>query len=267
MVRRGISWLLALIMLGSALVFGLPQQAQALQYDGSASYESGIYYQRLIKVKLTGNQRKDIVAIAQSQVGYQEGSNSKQLSGEIFGKGNYTEYGRWYGLQAMWCAIFVSWAADVADVSNNVIPKHCFTPTGLQWFKDRGRSYTRAQILAGKYIPKAGDIVYFKSERNKNLTNHVGIVTGYVNGYLYTIEGNASSKGINTNGGTIARKKYSISDKYIVAVCCPAYKGGSFLEAVRTPPFRPCRCHKQKAYSDSTDDTMLFTRVTWLHIP
>lgn len=200
---------------------------KALSYSGSSSYKAGKYYSRLTNVSLTGNQRTDIVNVAKSQVGYQEGSSSSQLAGTSYGGKNYTEYGRWYGLQDMWCAMFVSWCADTAGVSTSIVPKHCYTPTGLQWFKDRGRAYSRSSVASGKYTPKAGDIIYFKSSRNNNSTNHVGIVTKYSNGTVYTIEGNTSSATISTNGGAVCEKSYSISNTYIVYICSPAYKNTS----------------------------------------
>ena len=202
----------------------VPMKANAVSYSGSSSYRSGTYYSRLTKVALTGNQRTDIVNIAKSQVGYQEGSSSSQLSGSSYGGKNYTEYGRWYGLQDMWCAMFVSWCANLAGVSTSIVPKHCFTPDGLSWFKARGLAYTRKTVANGGYTPKAGDIIYFKSARNSNTTNHIGIVTGYSNGTVYTIEGNSSSATISTNGGAVVSKSYSISNTYIVYICKPNYK-------------------------------------------
>ena len=205
----------------------VPMKANAVNYSGSSSYKSGKYYTKLKNVSLTGNQRTDIVNIAKSQIGYQEGSSSSQLSGASYGGKNYTEYGRWYGLQDMWCAMFVSWCANLAGVSTSIVPKHCFTPDGLSWFKSRGLAYTRKTVANGGYTPKAGDIIYFKSARNSNSTNHIGIVTGYSNGTVYTIEGNSSSATISTNGGAVVSKSYSISNTYIVYICKPNYKNSS----------------------------------------
>lgn len=193
--------------------------ASALSYSGSSSYMSGKYYTALTKVTLTGNQRTDIVNVAKSQIGYKEGNNSSQLSGTVSGSKNYTEYGRWYGAQDMWCAMFVSWCAARAGVSTSVVPKHSFTVTGLNTFIDWGRAYTRAQVANGKYTPQPGDIIYFKGSRNNNKTNHVGIVTSYSSKTVYTIEGN-TSKGV-------AAKSYKISDTYIVYICSPKYSGTS----------------------------------------
>jgi hypothetical protein len=212
--------------------------ASALTYSGSSSYKSGKYYKQLTNIALTGDQRKDIVAIAQSQIGYQEGGSSSQLSGTVKGSGNYTEYGRWYGMQDMWCAMFVSWCAYVAGVPTSVVPSHSYTPTGLNWFIDRGRAYSRATVANGGYTPQPGDIIYFKSSRNQNITNHVGIVTGYSDGTVYTIEGNTSSATISTNGGAVCAKSYSISNTYIRYICCPNYTVPAVEE---TPPVDPWR--------------------------
>ncbi|MGM9553061.1 MAG: RICIN domain-containing protein [Faecousia sp.] len=224
--RRLQALVLSLVLAISLLLPGTVT-ASALSYSGSASYRSGPYYTALTKVNLTGNQRTDIVNVAKSQVGYQEGSSSAYLSGTVKGSNNYTEYGRWYGMQDMWCAMFVSWCANVANISTNIVPKHSYTPSGLNWFISRGQAYSRAKVAAGVYTPQPGDIIYFKSSRNTAITNHIGIVTGYSNGTVYTIEGNTSSATVSTNGGAVAAKSYSINNTYIVYICKPNYTGSS----------------------------------------
>ena len=182
----------------------LPGSASALHYEGSAQYMSGKYYEALRQVELTGDQRVDIVNIALSQSGYQEGGNWACLSGEVYGGVNYTEFGYWYGMQDMWCAMFVSWCAHVAGVPESVIPKHAYTPDGLRWFRNKKRSYSQAQLAAGEYAPQPGDLIYFRSGRNENSTNHVGLVTGFYDGMIHTLEGNISSVSEYTNGGMVA---------------------------------------------------------------
>ena len=209
----------------TASLFGIP--ASAMQYTGTESYMSGKYYRRLEQVKLTGDPRTDIVAIAKSQVGYQEGGSDGELSGEVYGGINFTECGAWYGLQDMWCAMFVSWCADLAGVSTDTVPSHCSTPLGLSWFAERGLAYSRAEVQSRKYTPKPGDIIYFKSSRNAKPTNHVGIVTAYSNGRIYTVEGNVGAIGKTTGGGMVAEQSYPISNTYIVYICSPNYESGS----------------------------------------
>ncbi len=50
--------------------------------------------------KQTGNQADDLIAVAQTQLGYREGANANDLSGNTSfrGDGNYTKYGAWYGI-------------------------------------------------------------------------------------------------------------------------------------------------------------------------
>ena len=217
-----------------------PLSAAALSYSGSASYAGGKYYAALAAVTLTGDPRTDIVAIARSQIGYQEGDSSSQLSGEVSGSANCTEYGRWYGLQDMWCAMFVSWCAYNANVPTSVVPKHSFTVSGLNQFISWGRAYTRAEVAAGTYTPQAGDIIYFKSARNTNKTNHVGIVTGFSGSTIYTVEGNTSSAEISTNGGAVCAKSYSTSNTFVVYVCCPDYSGTPDTPPVSGTYFPAC---------------------------
>ena len=212
----------------------------AIGYSGSASYAGGKYYAALTALTLTGDARTDIIAIAESQVGYQEGSNSAQLSGEIRGDGNYTEYGRWYGLQDMWCAMFVSWCAHNAGVPATVVPKHSYTVSGLNQFLSWGRAYTRAQVAAGTYTPQPGDVIYFKSSRNQNKTNHVGLVTDFRNNTIYTVEGNTSSAAISTNGGAVCEKSYSVTNTFVVYVCSPDYGGEPVTPPAGTAYFRAC---------------------------
>ena len=222
-VKKWIAAALAAVLTVSA--FG--GQVGALQYTGTGSYMSGKYYRKLQQVKLTGDPRTDIVAVARSQLGYQEGGSVNQLSGEVHGSVNFTEYGSWYGMQDMWCAMFVSWCAERAGISADTVPSHCNTPEGLSWFAGRGLAYTRAEVQSRKYTPKAGDLVYFKSSRNAKTTNHVGIVTGYANNRLYTIEGNTGAAGKFTSGGMVVELSYPISNTYIVFICSPTYESGS----------------------------------------
>ncbi len=218
--------LLAVALSVMMIVSVMPLQSSALSYPCSSSYVNGTYYQQLLAVNLTGNQRVDIVNVALSQEGYLHGNNTSQLHGHTNGSYNYTEYGRWYGMYDLWCAMFVSWCAYVAGVSSSIVTYHAYTPSGLSWFINQGRAYSQATIAAGGYSPIPGDIIYFKSPRNSNITNHVGIVTGFSGSTIYTVEGNTSPATNSTDGGQVRQKSYSMYDTYIVYVCRPAYTSG-----------------------------------------
>lgn len=219
--------IIAVALSAALTVCVLSSQRVQANYTGTESYMSGKYYRQLQQVKLTGDPRTDIVAIAKSQVGYQEGNSADQLTGEVYGSKNFTEYGDWYGVQDMWCAMFASWCAKEAGISTETIPSHCATPEGLNWFTGRGLTYSREEVQDRKYTPKPGDLVYFKTSRNAKPTNHVGIVTAYSNGRVYTVEGNVGAVNTTTGGGMVVEKSYPITNTFIVYFCSPAYESGS----------------------------------------
>lgn len=102
---------------------------------------------------------------------------------------NINPYGIWYGRDGYWCAMFVSFCARKAGISESLIPQYHYTPTGANWYSKRGRYHKRAS----GYIPKKGDVVFFFGETD-NRINHTGIVISVdtAAGNIYTIEGNTS---------------------------------------------------------------------------
>lgn len=116
--------------------------------------------------------------------------------GVVEGKGNRTEYGKWYGMDGQpWCAMFISWCADQVGALD-IIPKHAYTPSGAAWFQARGRYGS---------TPKVGAIVYFRWPSMGRIA-HVGIVEEVrADGSVVCIEGNTDEAGGRT-GGCVMRK-------------------------------------------------------------
>lgn len=182
----------------------------------------------------TGNQAADIVAVAQTQVGYLEGS----LSGTVAGSNNYTKYGVWYDNNvdsggfsySAWCAMFVSWCANQAGIPSSIVYYHAYCPYGVSWFKDRGL-FQYSAYRGGSYTPKAGDIIYF-APVGSTVSSHVGIVRYASGGYVYTIEGNTSGQnGEQNEGGGCFAKAYSLSYERIYGYGTPAYQDNSGTSA------------------------------------
>lgn len=119
--------------------------------------------------------------------------------------------------------MFVSWCAWQAGIPSETVFYHAYTVYGVNWFTARGLTYTRAQAEDGTYTPQPGDLVYFKSNRNGDKVNHVGILLKYENGILYAIEGNTNDTAHSTNGGQVCLKSYFISDSFIQYICSPNY--------------------------------------------
>ena len=153
--------------------------------------------------------RSKIVQIAQNEVGYKESGN------------NQTKYGEWYGMQDEWCNIFVSWCANQAGISEDIIPKMAYVPSTANWYDAKGQ-YKNSKAFGGNYIPLAGDIVLFDYNRNTD-SDHIGIVEKVEGNKLYTIEGNKDNM--------VKREIYSLDSKDIRAYCVPAYeKKGDNIE-------------------------------------
>ena len=126
----------------------------------------------------TGNQAADIVRAAKSQLGYT-------------GDGKRTKYNRWfYGSDtaAPWCAIFISWCANEADIPNSVIGKNALASGFGVYNMDNNPFGVPAQAFSDRRA-QAGDIVFVDNDGD-GISNHVGLVSESDGEYIYTVEGN-----------------------------------------------------------------------------
>lgn len=141
----------------------------------------------------------DVVAIANSQLGYKEGAN------------NDTMYGKWFGLNNQpWCAMFVSWCFNQSDQSPKIaVTKKGFAScdAGLKWFAKNNKLIPVGQA-------QAGDIVFFQFDQDAQ-PDHVGIVVknNTTLKKLTTVEGNtaADGSGSQSNGDGVYTKKRAYS--------------------------------------------------------
>ncbi|MGN1001250.1 MAG: S-layer homology domain-containing protein [Oscillospiraceae bacterium] len=205
MKKRLTAAVLALCMAVFAFPLGVSAYSPALEV--SPAYEGSVYYQRLSQVELTGDWRKDIVSVALSQVGYHEGdSKADYAGGNVKGWHNFTEYSSaYYGMDAQWCAMFVSWCARQAGIPRYVVN------SAASAYSDgsggQGRSCFHVSVYYKKnYIPAPGDLVFFSSTGWG--TDHVGIVAGVTDTGIYTVEGNSLN--------AVRVKYYDFDDNYIV---------------------------------------------------
>lgn len=164
------------------------------------------------QVKLTGDYAADIIAIAESQLGY-EASRANfiiDLDGKQRG---YTRYGAWYDwkhngdknaeylLYGDWCASFISFCGTQAGIPTSVLPHD----TGAQQLlKKLGSRFVKAK----DHTPKPGELVFFELEGKDSLADHVGIVSAVSESGITTIEGN--------KGSAVAKGSYALDDKRIL---------------------------------------------------
>ena len=179
MRNKVITLLLAVIVM-MAPVLGSSIMAKAAELSS---------VKKTVSTKTT--QANRLVHIASKEIGYKESNRDS------------TKYGGWYGFQNQpWCAMFVSWCANEAGISKNIIPKHAACAQGVEWFKRKGWWQGR------DYIPKEGDIIYFTK-------SHVGIVESVEDGYVNTIEGNTTNM--------VARRRYKLKSTKILGYGVPKY--------------------------------------------
>lgn len=149
------------------------------------------------------NQRDRIMKIAASQIGYKETGD------------DWTKYGAWYGMNGNpWCAMFVSWCANQAQIPQGIIPKLAYVPYIVNFFLQRGRYKAR-----GSYTPRKGDIVFFGD------SDHVGLVEGVSGNNVITIEGNTSSGGNVSDGEGVYRRVRPLgSGSWVMGFGIPNYQ-------------------------------------------
>lgn len=101
---------------------------------------------------------------------------------------NMTKYGEWFGWNGKsWCAIFISWCANQANVSTSIIVKEISPYRMLNFFRDQGNLYYSLSN-GGSYTPVAGDILFVGTEIHD--PSHVAIVEKVENGTVWVYDGN-----------------------------------------------------------------------------
>ncbi len=206
-MKKGLLWLLVLSMLLACVPLSV-----------SAAFDNTHIN--------TGDMAADIVAVAETQIGYYEGSldGSYPFSGD-----NVQEYGVWYtqhiedlgSPEFAWEAAFVSWCADQADIPADIILPHAYCPYGVTWFQNQGLFHDAAS-RGGTYVPKAGDLVYF-APNGSTIASHIGIVRYVKNDMVYTVEGNAYVGVGEPETQGVFTKQYSLSYVRLLGYASPNY--------------------------------------------
>lgn len=221
--RMGAALLATLLMLSVMSVFTLTSEALTPSYSFSDAYTYSPYYQKLIAYELTGDHRFDVLSVAFTQLGYHEGNSEADMDGlNLSGDSNFVEYNRLYGkldngegngtsYGYAWCAAFVSWCLRQAGIKKSVATTAVSCRVMTSWYQSK----SQFKEHSSGYTPIAGDIIMFVNEIGSTTANHVGLVVGVKDGYVYTVEGNS--------GGEVATHKYSLTHEYILGYCVPKY--------------------------------------------
>ncbi len=158
--------------------------------------------------------------IADGEVGYLEKASNYDLNSPTGNPGyaDYTKYGKWIGTNGLpWCASFVSWCANQAGISTNIIPCTDTVQGEINSFTNWGRYYSTTN-----YTPVPGDIFCMKIP---DVISHTGIVVSQNNNTILVIDGNAYA-----DGGTypqVRTKYFSLSDYQLTGYGHPDYCYGN----------------------------------------
>ncbi|MDD7280779.1 choice-of-anchor A family protein [Floccifex sp.] len=145
--------------------------------ETSADWES-----TLKNIELTNNEATDLIAIAQSQLGYTESENNFIIDETGRYKG-VTRYGTWYGdAYGDWCAMFVSFCLNYANID---FPKEANCQKWIEQLTEKN--------LYKEENPKIGDIIFFDNNQD-DISDHVGIVYNIEDDFIETIEGNSDDR-------------------------------------------------------------------------
>ena len=215
------------------------------QIDKTADLETATEWEHTFAdVKLKDNWAQNVLAIADTQLGYTESDKNFVIDDEKTGAvRGYSRYGAWYGdPYGDWCAMFASFCIDYAGVKNFPLDSNC--GTWIEALSDKDcLLYHPANSYLKDYTPRPGDLIFFDWDAEKqtetdknaveNLTeaekadaeaklieqathdvDHVGLVyelieaTDTTPAQIKTIEGN--------NGNTVAYHTYDLDDVKIL---------------------------------------------------
>ncbi len=166
----------------------------------------------------TGRNIADLISVAKTQIGYTELSTSTGNPLSSNQSGGYTKYGAWFGAPTTaWCAFFMVWCANQADISTSVIPRIGNCASLVNWFSKRNRFFPK-----NGFTPKAGDLIFY-NWGSSSVSDHVGIVTGTRGNEIYVIEGNTGG----SQGYRVEAKSRKKGSSAIIGYARPAYNDGS----------------------------------------
>lgn len=229
------------------------------------AFRGSRYYLNLQTLNLTGDARTDIIMVAMSQLGYHEGNYKSHCNGESRGNGNFVEYNYYNGSVDQlgngrltygypWCASFVTYCARMAEISPSVLPGSLNCTLWVRHFRSVGQFRERAS----GYVPRQGDLIFFRDAGSNTTSTHVGLVRYVCGGLVYTIEGNQNDQ--------VSLACYDVNSTYIVGYGVPSYGGdgslaidylldeykqGNYIIAAQTLPVR-----KSPSYSAAVTFTL-----------
>ncbi len=188
------------------LVCGMEEHTHTISCmsDETADVETASDWEKTLP-DLTGVWAEDVVAVAESQLGYTESTANFTLDEDGETRRGYTRYGAWAGNEyGDWDAMFASFCLYYAGVDKKDFPE----ATGAYaWSVKLEKENLYAD--AADCDPVVGNLVFFDTDKDKKI-DRVGIITAVdeKKGKLTVIEGDSND--------AVEKNTYSVSASEIV---------------------------------------------------
>lgn len=195
------------------------KECQGTGADFEADVETAEdWEQTLAGVTLIGDYRQDVLAIAESQIGY-TASEKNYIIDENGKKKRLSRYGQWYGdPYGDWCAMFASFCLSYGGVEGMPLEASCrrwidaLSDPNYDLFYQPGLYADGIFDEDGSgYEPMPGDLVFFDYE-NDGIADHVGLVYELCGSFA---DGSAELKTIERAGNQVGMRSYSLPNTAI----------------------------------------------------
>jgi hypothetical protein len=226
--KKVVIFLLAATM---SFAFGISAFAVQGDYQHSDEYKTSKFYTALQSYKLTGDTRKDLAGIAQTQVGYHEGDGEADMHGnKTSGSANFVEYNRLFGkvngtYGYEWSVSFIIWCARHAGITETDLENDINVKNLVGNFSSTGRFYQKET----GYTPKEGDLVFFLGSSTS--PTRAGIVTSFKDNKINTVEGDF--------GEAVKQRSYAPGDDTIYGYASIKQDASEFFVTQSTDLFLP----------------------------
>lgn len=163
-----------------------------------ADVETAEVWEKTLPEELSGIWADDLVAVAESQLGYKESTANYEVTEDEEVKG-YTRYGEWYGdPYGDWNAMFVAFCLNYAKIPESAVPRTGDVQSWIEAMRDGDRGY-ELSVKETDYTPMMGNLVLLDLNEDGK-ADRIGIVVEYKEAGLLTgekvrvIEGDSNDK-------------------------------------------------------------------------
>lgn len=169
--------------------------------DPGADLETAADWEATLPDTLSGEWPSDLIAVAQSQYGYQESDHNFILASDGETRMGYTRYGEWAGNPyGNWNALFASFCLHYAGIPESSVP----TASGaVSWRVKLSDAGLYAEATG--YSPQEGDLVFFAD-------GTVGILVAIRGTGMYVIAGDVEN--------AVWQGMYDLSDASVLGYGC-----------------------------------------------